>query len=344
MPPVRSKALTIPQEPADSFDYFYSRGWTDGLPVIPPSQELVEAMLATTNRDPEEVIAWIPPTYGAATVEKAATNAVMAGCKPEHFPIILSALDALSDPDFYQSPMGTVPLAPLVLVNGPIRDQVGLNYGYSCLGGGTRANLTIGRALRLIQINIGQRGYFNVKDQTTIGTPGKMGMCFAENEEASPWEPMHEERGFPKDSSTVTVFNAVSVVNVVDSWGKSPESLSLTIGRSLSISGVNNYLEPAEPLLILGVEHASIFSAAGLSKRQVKEMLWEHAYLTLDDLSPEHQLFIERGQRNVIHGRVHITDDPDTLTIVVAGGYGPHSTFVSTFGRHPAITRSIQAP
>ena len=110
----------------------------------------------------------------------------------------------------------------------------------------------------------------------------------------------------------------------------------------MSISGVNNYLEPAEPLLVLGVEHASIFAAAGLSKRQVKEMLWENAYLTLDNLSPEHQLFIERGQRKVIEGRIHITDDPDSLAIVVAGGYGPHSAFVSTFGRHPSITQSIE--
>ena len=314
MPPPRSQELTIPQEPADSFDYFYSRGWTDGLPVVPPSKELVEAMLATTSRDPQEVIVSIPPTYGAATVEKVAINAVMAGSRPEHFPIILTAMDALSDPAFYQSPIGTLSLAPLALINGPVRDQVGLNYGYSCLGGGTRANLTIGRALRLVQINIGQRGYFNIKDQTTIGTPGKMGMCFAENEEASPWEPMHVERGFPKNSSTVTVFNAVSVVNIVDSWGRSPDSLSLTIGGSLSISGINNYLEPAEPLLVLGVEHASIFAAAGLSKRQVKEMVWKHAYLTLDKLSLEHQLFIDRGQRKVVNGRVHITDDPDDLT------------------------------
>ena len=342
MPPHRSQELTIPQEPADSFDYVNSQGWTDGLPVIPPSKELVESMLATTSRDPEEVITWIPPTYGAATVEKVAINAVMAGSRPEHFPIILSALDALSDPDFYQSPIGTLTVTPLVIVNGPIRDQVGLNYGYSCLGGGTRANATIGRALRLIQINIGQRGNFNVRDQTTIGTPGKIGMCLAENEEASPWEPMHVERGFAENSSTVTVFNAVSVVNIVDSWGRSPESVSLTIGGSMSISGVNNYLEPAEPLLVLGVEHASIFAAAGLSKRQVKEMLWENAYLTLDNLSPEHQLFIERGQRKVIEGRIHITDDPDSLTIVVAGGYGPHSAFVSTFGRHPSITQSIE--
>ncbi|MBI2166584.1 MAG: hypothetical protein HYU29_09365 [Chloroflexi bacterium] len=328
MTTLRSKRLDLPDDAYSLYEHFCEKGWTDGLPIISPTQELVEAMLSSTSRDPQEVIAWMPPTYGAATVEKVAINAVMAGCKPDYFPIVLKAMEVLADPIFYQTPMGTIPTFPLLVVNGPIRDRVGLNYGYSCLGGGTRANLTIGRALRLIQTNIGQGGYLNIRDQTTIGTPGRVGMAFAENEEANPWEPLHVERGFPREASTITVFNAVSILNIVDSWSRSPESLAKNIGGSLAIPGINNYLEPAEPLLVLGVEHASIFAAAGMSKKQVRDLLWQKAYLEFGDLREQ--------------GRVHITDSPDQLTIVVAGGYGPHSTFISSFGRHPSVTRVLE--
>jgi len=198
-------------------DLYYERSWADGLPIIPPTEERVMAMLAGTTQKPQNVVAEIPPQWGEATVEKVAINAVMAGCLPEYMPVILAAVEAMVEKqlNLYALQATTHPSAPLVIVNGPIRKELGLNSGYNVFGQGNRANATIGRAIRLILVNIG--GAVPSKlDRATHGQPSKYSFCIAENEEVNPWEPLHVERGFDPSVSTVTIFGVENPWNVIE--------------------------------------------------------------------------------------------------------------------------------
>ena len=186
---------------------YRERGWTDGLPIVPPTEIAVLEFLNATDRDPREVIGVLPPRQGEATVERIAANAVMAGCCPEYFPVVLAAIEALADPLFNLDSVQatTHPVAPLIVVNGPIVREIGLNGGYNAFGQGCRANVTIGRAVRLVLMNVGG-GLPGSGDRATQGSPAKLAYCVAENEAGSPWEPLHVEAGFPRDASVVTVF------------------------------------------------------------------------------------------------------------------------------------------
>ncbi|MCH9018349.1 MAG: hypothetical protein IIB89_11395, partial [Chloroflexi bacterium] len=174
---------------------YLERGWTDGLPVVPPTPERVETMLAAAGLPPGDVLAELPPTWGAATVEKLAVNAVMAGCLPEYLPVLIAAVEAISDPVFnlYAIQATTHPCAPLMIINGPIRSALGLNSSSGAYGPGWRANATIGRALRLVLLNVGG-AHPGVGDMSTQGAPSKFSYCVAENEEENPWQPLHVDR------------------------------------------------------------------------------------------------------------------------------------------------------
>lgn len=313
--------------------FLYERGWTDGLPVVLPTPERVEAMLQAAGRPASDIIARLSPSYGAATVEKVAINAVMAGCLPEYMPVLLTIVDAIAEPTFKLLAIGTSPSSPLSVINGPIREKIGINCSYNTLGSGTQANVTIGRAVRLIVQNIAQGGAHKIKDQTTIGTPGKMGMCMGENEEASPWEPLHVERGFNRDDSTVHVFNCVCLVNILDQESKRPESLLTTIAGSITIQGANTFLGPTDPLLILGLEHARLLANGGLSKEQVKQALWELARIPIDAFGEDVRTFIlKRSALTVQDHYIHVSPTPEDLNIVVSGGLGPQSLWAPTMG------------
>ena len=185
----------------DEIDTHYQeRGWTDGLPIVPPTERRVHELLKQTPRDPREVVGVLPPRQGEATVEKIAVNAVMAGCRPEYFPVVLAAIEALADPLFNLDSVQatTHPVATLLVVNGPITRAIGLQAGYGSFGQGFRANLTIGRAVRLVLMNVGG-GLPGSGDRATQGTPAKIAYCVAENEAESPWEPLHVEAGLPAD-------------------------------------------------------------------------------------------------------------------------------------------------
>ena len=180
--------------------HYQGQGWTDGLPIVPPTHDDVREFLRFTDREPREVVAVLPPRQGEATVERIAINAVMAGCRPEYLPVILTAVEALTDPAFNLDSIQatTHPVTPLIIVNGPIAREIGINGGYNAFGQGFRANLTIGRALRLLLMNVGG-GLPGTGDRATQGTPAKIAYCVAENEEANPWEPLHVEHGFPRE-------------------------------------------------------------------------------------------------------------------------------------------------
>jgi hypothetical protein len=330
-------------------DYFYEREWTDGLPIIPPTPERVEAMLRGVDHDPQAVVAKIPPYWADATVEKIAINAVMAGCRPEYLPVVVAGVQALGDPSFnlYGIQATTHPAGTLIIVNGPIASRLGINAGPNAFGQGNRANATIGRAVRLTLINVGG-GRPGSTDKSTQGQPGKYTYCVAENEAESPWEPLHVERGHRRDDSTVTVVGAAGPQNIADLFSKDAGGVLMMLGHSSRASGGNNFLLGGEPLYALCPEHAAILARDGLSKAEVKRRLWELARVPLRDFSPENQEIIRR-ERAALYASVgadtpvHIADRPDDLMLIVVGGPGGHSALITTFGHTRAVTRPVPA-
>ena len=327
---------------------FHSRGWTDGLPVLPPTPERCEAMLA--GRDAAEVAAIVEPRLGRATFGKIAANAVMAGCEPAHFPVVLAAVRAMCEPEFNLKAIQstTHPCTVACLVGGPIAETIGMNGAYNAFGQGNRANAAIGRALRLVLVNIGGASP-GALDRSTMGSPAKYAFCFCENAEANPWPSHHEELGLDPQSSHVTVFGVEGPHNVNDHYGRSAEEILLTVAGTLASPGANNFYLEGQPVVVLGPEHAEVVAAGGFSKAQVREFLSEHAVVprsvvseamidVLEERMPHH-LIGERGE-----GGVRFITEPDDLIVLVAGGAGRHSAILPTFGHSTrAVTRRVEA-
>src|SRR2546426_515726 len=210
------------------------RGWTDGLPVVPPTEERVLAMLAGSTRAPDEVVATVAPDLVECTVEKVAINAVMAGCKPEYFPVVLAAVEAACNEAFniHGVLATTMPVGPVIVVNGPIRHAIGMNSGINVFGQGSRANLTIGRALQLVVRNVGG-GRPGEVDRATFGNPGKIAFCFAEDEENSPWPPLAADFGARPGTDAVVLFTGEGPRSIVDQQARDPEALARTLAANL---------------------------------------------------------------------------------------------------------------
>ncbi len=257
-------------ETEDLIEVCYENGWTDGLPVVPPTPERVERMLSGTDRDPDELIAAVPPKWGRATVEKVAINAVMAGCKPAYLPLILTAVEAMTSEQFnlHGVQVTTSHVGPMLIVNGPIRKKLEINDGFNLFGQGYRANATIGRALRLVCTNIGG-ALPGELDRAAFGHAGKYTCCIAEQEEASPWDAMHVDRGFQADDSTVTVFAAAGPQTVNDHGSNTAEGILNTISENIAAPGNSS----GETLLVIGVEHAKTISDDGLSKADIRRFI-----------------------------------------------------------------------
>ena len=248
--------------------HYQEQGWTDGLPIVPPTDDDLRAFLRCTDRAPREVVAVLPPRQGEATVERIAINAIMAGCRPEYLPVILTAVEALADPAFNLDSIQatTHPVAPLIIVNGPIAREVGINGGYNAFGQGFRANLTIGRAVRLLLMNVGG-GLPGTGDRATQGSPAKIAYCVAENEDANPWEPLHVEAGLGRDVSTVTAFGCEGPHNIQDHYSNTALGILRVIAGAMGQAGSNNLLGRGWPLLSLGPEHAATIARDGFSNR-----------------------------------------------------------------------------
>jgi hypothetical protein len=278
----------------EAIELFTERGWTDGLPIIPPTEERVTEFLELAGRDPEEVILHIPMTHRRVTVALAAINAVMAGCLPSYFPVVLAAVQGWADErwgsgdpaTFYASNASTGGGGQLLIVNGPIRDELGLNSGSNIYAPGNRANATIGRATRLILINCA--GFSpGVVDNSCQGHPGKYSFCIAENEEDSPWEPLHVECGFSPDVSTVTTVSARGPEPVENRMSQSPDAILYTIADTMSRLGtmVNSVGAAPIKVVVMGPEHAGIVARQGWSKQDVKAFLAEHCRRPVADLA-----------------------------------------------------------
>jgi len=325
------------------------RGWGDGLPIVPPTAKRVEQMLAYCDRPWNEPIAKMAPRYGEATPLRLAANAVMAGCRPEYFPLLMLAVEAMCEEPFnlYGVQATTHLCAPLVIVNGPVAKELGINSGHNAFGPGTQSNATIGRAIRLALVNIG--GAIPTQgDMSTFGAPSKYSYLVAENEAASPWEPLHVERGFPQEASAVTVVGAECPHNVNDHESITAEGILTTIAGTMGIAGTNDVYYAAQPVVVMGPEHAKTVAAGGYTKADAKRFLQEHANLPLGKFSKEN---IERRLR-VTFKEKYATAGPDALVpmvqraediiIAVIGGAGKHSAYIPTFGATKAVTRALK--
>ena len=339
--------VLVVDNPETIFQLFQARGWMDGLPFIPPKEERVARMLAYTGRDPKEVVAVLPPRWGKATVEKIAVNAVMAGCLPQYLPAVMAAVSAMSDEAFnlYAVQATTHPCSPLVLFNGPLAKELNINGRYNALGQGWRANATIGRAIRLILLNIGG-GEPGVLDRATMGQPGKYSYCLAENEAENPWMPLHVERGFSKEDSTVTVFGAEAPHNINDHRSTSARDILKTVAHTMAVPGCNNALVGGDVLLLLGPEHAATIAGDGFSKEDVKKFLFEEARVPLDHIPQSSWKWIQTMRphwEDVFEkrSRLPLVDRWEEIQVVVAGGSGKHSAFIPTFGATKPVTKVI---
>ena len=332
--------ITLDDDPQAVLAEFCARQWCDGLPIVPPTEERVRAMLSGADRDAS--LGAMPPLWRQATLEKLAVNAVMAGCEPAYFPVIVAAVKAMLDPAFnlYGVQATTHPVAPLLIVNGRYAQTIGLHSGSGCFGPGFRANATIGRAIRLILLNVGG-AWPGHHDMATQGSPAKYSYCIAEREDASPWGPL-------RDGDVVTVFGGEPPHNVNDHVSTTAGGILVTIAdTAVSLgSNVGWYFSQSQLLIVLGPEHAQTIAADGLSRADVQRFVFEHARLPLGTL--------KLGGMWGIHDwpawMKAITDDdaqlpqvpsPDDVFVMVAGGPGKHSAVVPncTFSR--AVSRPI---
>ena len=328
------------------------RGLTDGLPVVPPTPERVEAMLRFAPGPPGRSLGDVPPLNAPATLEKVAVNAVMAGCEPRHLPVLTAALEAFLDPSMNAHAIQTTtnPVGPMVLVNGPVRHGAAVNCGAGCFGPGARANATIGRALRLILLNLGGAAPGSV-DKAPLGWPGKYhSCCIGENEEESPWEPFHVERGFGADESAVTVL-AVNGMWAITDMSPEPEMVLHHVAHGLGVSGPcggQRAPDGFETVLVMSPVIAKMVAGLLPTKRALKEYLFEHARVPLDHYPPYRReatldQLAERGIE-VRDGRIPVCLEPDQFVVLVAGGLGGlQSVGLSCMLGRP-VTRRVAHP
>jgi len=327
--------------------FFEEKGWTDGLPIIPPTEERVEKMIAAVQRNPQDVIGVVPPRWAPATVEKIAVNAVMAGCLPQYMPVLIAATEALTDPrlNLYALQATTGGPAIMLIINGPVRKKLNINGGSNALGEGWRANATIGRCVRLIQRNIGG-SYPGTTCKATLGWPGKYSLCVGENEEASPWEPLHVERGFDADTSTVTAISADASIRASDLDSTKAEGVLINFAQKMD--GPSG----PEAIMVICPEHARIIAGDGFSKQDVKKFIWERAAYRMKDLPDE--TFQQRVKRRpdlklTRQSAIPVTDTPDEILVIVAGGDGSQSQYIHVWGQSTpdggstrSVTKAIQ--
>jgi hypothetical protein len=342
-------ALVDAPDDLDAINALYrERRWSDGLPIVPPTEQRVARMLdAVTDRAGHDVVALLAPAFNAATVERIAINAAMAGCDPAAMPALIAAVEAVAQPQFnLQAIQATTnPVAVWVVVNGPAARALGVNATFNCLGEGAWTNATLGRALRLVLRNVGG-ALPGELDRATHGQPGKYSFCCAENEQASPWASLHVERGFDAARSTVTVIGAEGTLNM-NSHSKDGDELVRVFAETIVHPASNEYTHGGEPWLVVGPEHAEILQRSGYSKARLKQALWEATKM------PGRRMAARDFERAAQSRREELGDiTPDTLLpiapsaegigVIVAGGPGTHSVYVPCFGNSRAVTIPFQ--
>jgi hypothetical protein len=343
-----SEVLVLPDSLEAVEAHFRAQGWTDGLPIVPPTEARVAAMLAGIDREADHVVGKIPPLWGEATVEKVAVNAVMAGCAPEALPVLVTALEAMLDPAFnlYGVQATTHPVAPLVIVHGPAAERLGMHAGPGVFGPGNRANATLGRAVRLCLWNLGGARP-GQGDMATQGSPAKYTYAIAERVEASPWGPLHASLGFDAGEDALTVYGGEAPHNVNDHVSqKAPNLLSVVADTAATLgSNVGWYFAQSQLLLVLGPEHAATIAEDGFTRADVQRYVYEHARLPLHRLRQGGMWGIHDWPRWMEtaddHALLPVVPGPDDVYVMVAGGSGKHSTVVPNCCFSRAVTRRV---
>jgi hypothetical protein len=328
----------------DDIEVCFEAGWTDGLPVVPPTTERVAAMLGSELVRADECVSRLPPSGGEATLRRIAANAVMAGCRPEMFPVVVAAVRAIADPAFQLERVLTSlhSRSPMVVVHGPVADAVGMNGGASALGAGTRANAAIGRAVLLICRNVAgaRQGGLN---PATLGQPGSYSFCFSESP-LSPWPPLHTTSGFEAADSAVTVYAADAPVCIAEIARLEADVILGMLASALSIPGTYNSLHRQDLWLVLSPTHADVLASAGLSRGDVARFLATWAAVPAHLLPVERMtgggLFEGTGGLDADRSSFPVVDDPGRVRLAVAGSaVGGYSAVV--FGSGVSVTRRV---
>lgn len=337
--------LDLPEMDPDSWaDYVEDQGWTDGLPLVVPDEKSVERMMDGARGDNEPFPA-ITPRLLTPTLRGLAANAVMAGCRPAYFPVVLAALRGVlvADYNLHGSLATTHSCTPMVMVNGPLRTMLNINCGTNCFGQGWRANASIGRALQLILLNIGG-GKPAVMDRSTFGSPAKYTFCFGENEEESPFPPYHVRQGFAAEESVVTVMSAEPNHNLNDHGSTTGEGLLTTFSGAIASPAANTVYGKGPYFMIFGPEHAATLARDNWTIQTIQQFLYEKARVPVQFVSREnHQIYNEAGHFPE-NGAYKVAPTPDDIHIAVAGGAGKHSAWVPSFGGTAAISIRVKPP
>jgi hypothetical protein len=328
----------IPDDLLAAIDYCYEQGWTDGLPVVPPVVDRVHAMLAYEGRPPEAVIAIHPATGLQLTVHAAAVNAVMAGCLPEYFPVLVAAFEAMDKPDFnfHGSTASTGGSAPLLIVSGAVADDIGMNADVNLFGPGNRANATIGRAVRLVLRNVFQM-IPGISDKSTQGNPGKYSFCIAERARGNPWPLLAQAQGYPPGVSSVTVFAGGGFCNVENHGGNTPEQVLGSVADAMANYGC---ITLGQSVVILAPEHMAIVAGAGWSREDTQAFLFRAAKRSVEGMrgvgkyrdseyDKQHD-----GCGPAEDGFLHRGLSPNDILVAMGGGdAGGHSCFIPSWSR-----------
>ena len=340
MAAVAPRIHEAPDDLLAAIDFCYEQGWTDGLPVVPPQVDRVKAMLAADARPADTVICHHPATTLDLSLHAAAVNAVMAGCLPEHFPVLVAAYEAMNRTEFnfHGSTASTGGSAPLLVVSGPIVDEIGMNADVNLFGPGNRANSTIGRATRLILRNVFQM-LPGISDKSTQGNPGKYSFCIAERSRGNPWPLLCEAQGYPKGTSSVTTFAGGGFCNVENHGGNTPEQILGSVADAMANYGC---ITLGQSVVILAPEHMRILGDAGWTREQAQDCLFSQAKRSVEGMKSvgkyrdreydrQHD---ESAHKLVEQGFVHRGLGPADILITMGGGdAGGHSCFIPSWSR-----------
>jgi hypothetical protein len=337
---VQPRIHEVPDDLLAAIDWCYEQGWTDGLPVVPPVVERVKAMLAADSRPPETVIATHPATTLELSLHAAAVNAVMAGCLPEYFRVVVSAFEAMDKPEFnfHGSTASTGGSAPLLIVSGPYVDEIGMNADVNLFGPGNRANGTIGRATRLILRNVFQM-LPGISDKSTQGNPGKYSFCIAERSRGNPWPLLCEAQGYPADTSSVTAYAGGGFCNVENHGGNTPEQVLGSVADAMANYGC---ITLGQSVVILAPEHMKIIGDAGWTREKAQDFLFTEAKRSVDGMKGvgkyrDREYDTQHGEGAhalAEQGFVHRGLNPQDILITMGGGdAGGHSCFIPSWSR-----------
>jgi hypothetical protein len=339
-----SKRHTVEGGLDDAIEFCFRQGWTDGLPVVPPTADKVQTMLEAAGLAPDHQVAYIEHRAVSISAEKVAVNAVMAGCRPEYMPVVVAAVEGIGDPRWsYHGPgTSTGGAGVLMVVNGPIARELDINAGDNLFGPGWRANATIGRALRLVMRNV-CGSMPGLLDRGTLGHPGKLSYVIAENEAESPWTPLHVERGFRPEQSTVTVMAANGPHQFYNQLSNTAAGVLTTLADDMRISG--GVMGQPQYLVIIAGEHMRTIAEDRWGKKEIRQFLWEHTQSSHAHLKRTQRMAGASTPEDESKMRP-LVETPDDILVVAAGGRaGAFSAYVPGWGSKrssQAITVAIK--